>query len=295
MGESSIESPLDDVRSPLLKDLHPKVPLLSAPFAIQKNLSKHRYLLGNMVKRNLNQRYDKALLGYLWTLLEPALLALVYYVLFVIIADYEDQSYPMLILLGVIGWGLFARILNSTVSTLVSNAGMIKQSGFPLELYSASDSRTNLVISAISLLTVIPFMVYLNLQPSSHLWMLPVAMFMLYLSAWGVGLMVASANVVFPDVAHVFRFITRAGFFVSPIMWTYELLIERAGADSPYVDIAMLNPVVVPLTMMKHSVLGTIPDFATHHIVYAVAFPVVVYILGSMIFSATSRGVVKRL
>ena len=138
-------------------------------------------------------------------------------------------------------------------------------------------------------------MFYLGLEPTSTLWMLPVAMFMLYVSAWGAGLMVASANVVFPDVAHVFRFITRAGFFVSPVMWTYEILIERAGADSPYIDIAMLNPIVVPLTMMKHSVQGTIPDFALQHIIYAVAFPIIVYFLGSMIFTATSRGVVKRL
>lgn len=294
MGDEVNTTPIDE-RSPSLKDLHPKVPILSSPFQLPKNLSKHRYLLRNMVKRNLNQRYNKALLGYLWTLLEPALLASVYYVLFVIIANYEDESYPMLILIGVIGWGLFARIMNSTVSTLTSNAGLIKQAGFPLEIYSASESRTILVISSISLLTIIPFMFYLDLQPTSGLWMLPVAMFMLYFSAWGIGLMVASANVVFPDVAHIFRFISRAGFFVSPVMWTYEILIDRAGADSPYIGIAMLNPVVVPLTMMKHSVQGTIPDFALQHIIYAAVFPIIVYIFGSIIFTATSRGVVKRL
>ena len=282
-------------RNPSLMPLHPPVSFYSAPFHTISNLSKNRYLLNNMVKRNLNQRYDKALLGYLWTLLEPALLASIYYVLFIIIANYEDQSYPMLILLGVIGWGLFARILNSTVSTLVSNSGMIKQTGFPLEIYSAADCKTNLVISSISLLTIIPFMFYLDLAPTTNLWMLPVAMFMLYLSAWGIGMMVASANVVFPDVAHAFRFITRAGFFVSPVMWTYELLIERAGSDSPYIDIALLNPVVVPLTMMKHAAQGTMPDFASHHIIYAAAFPIIAYVLGSIIFSATSRGVVKRL
>ena len=286
---------LESERSPSLMPLHPTVSFFSAPFQMIKNLSKNRYLLNNMVNRNLNQRYDKALLGYFWTLLEPALLAAVYYILFVIIANYEDPSYPMLILLGVIGWGLFARILNSTVSTLVTNSGMIKQTGFPLEIYSAADCRTNLMISGISLLTIIPFMVYLDLAPTTNLWMLPAAMFMLYLTAWGIGLMVASANVVFPDVAHAFRFITRAGFFVSPVMWTYELLIERAGSDSPYIDIAMLNPVVVPLTMMKHAALGTMPDFASHHIIYATAFPILAYVFGSIIFSATSRGVVKRL
>lgn len=294
MGDSVNTTPVDE-RSTSLKDLHPKILLLSSPFQIQKNLSKHHYLLKNMVNRNLNQRYNKALLGYLWTLLEPALLASVYYVLFVIIANHDDKSYPMLILLGVIGWSLFARVLNSTVSTLVTNSGMIKQTGFPLEIFSASDSITNIVISSISLLIVIPFMFYLDLQPTSGLLMMPVAMFMLYFSAWGVGLIVASANVVFPDLAHLFRFITRAGFFVSPVMWTYEILIERAGADSPYIDIAMLNPVVVPLTMMKHSVQGTIPQFAIEHIIYASVFPIMAYILGSMIFTATSRGVVKRL
>lgn len=289
------QPPRSDERSPSLENLHPKVSVFSAPLHIRKNLSKHRYLLDNMVSRNLNQRYDKALLGYLWTFLEPALLALVYYILFIIIANYDDKSYPMLILLGVIGWGLFARILNSTVSSLVTNAGMIKQTGFPLEIYSAAECKTNLVISSISLLTIIPFMFYLDLAPTVHLWMMPVAMFMLYLSAWGIGLMVASANVVFPDVAHAFRFITRAGFFVSPVMWTYEMLIERAGADSSYIDIAMLNPVVIPLTMMKHSAQGTIPDFAYHHIIYAAVFPILAYIFGSIIFTATSRGVVKRL
>ena len=294
MGDAA-NTPLHEERGPSLKNLHPQVPMFSSPFQIKKNLSTHRYLLKNMVNRNLNQRYNKALLGYLWTLLEPALLASVYYVLFVIIANYEDKSYPMLILLGVIGWGLFARIMNSTVSTLVTNSGMIKQTGFPLEIYSASDCKTNLIISSISLLTIIPFMFYLDLQPTSALWMLPVAMFMLYLSAWGIGLMVASANVVFPDVAHAFRFITRAGFFVSPVMWTYELLIDRAGADSPYIAIAMLNPVVVPLTMMKHSAQGTIPDFAIQHVIYAAAFPILAFIFGSIIFTATSRGVVKRL
>ncbi len=248
-----------------------------------------------MVKRNLNQRYNKALLGYVWTLLEPALLAAVYYILFIIIADYEDKNYPMLILLGVIGWSMYAKILNATVATLYNNSGMIKQSGFPLEIYPASDCLTNLAISSISVFTVIPFMIYLGIQPAATLWMLPVALIMLLFTALGIGMMFASANIVFPDITHAFRFITRAGFFVSPIMWTYEILISRVGVNSPYLEIVMLNPVVVPLTMMRHAIQGTIPEFETYHVVYAALFPIVSYLIGSIIYSKSARGVVKRL
>jgi lipopolysaccharide transport system permease protein len=282
-------------REPQLKDMHPHVPLLQSPLRVISNLKSNHYLLKNMVKRNLNQRYNRALLGYLWTLLEPALLAMVYYILFIIIANYQEERYPMWILLGVIGWGMFARIVNSTISSLSDNSGMIKQTGFPLEIYSSATSITQLVMTLISFAVVIPFMINLGLQPTPNLWMLPAALIMLFTSAYGVGLIFASMNVVFPDVGHAFRFVTRAGFFVSPVMWTYEMIIERVGTDSVYIDIILLNPVVVPITMIRHSIEGTIPAFELHNIIYAVAFPIMVFVLGTMIFTKTSRGVVKRL
>ena len=286
---------LDTTRGDNLRNLHPKISPFAAPFILFSNLKRDWYLLSNMVNRNLNQKYNKALLGYVWTLLEPALLALVYYILFIIIADYEDRNYPMLILLGVIGWTFFVKVLNSTVSTMQNNSGMIKQSGFPIEIFPASDTLTNLAICCISVFTVIPFMIHLSLPPSATLWMLPVAVVMLMFSAVGIGLIFAPLNIVFPDTSHVFRFITRAGFFVSPIMWTKEILISRVGESSPYIDIVMLNPVVVPLTMMRHAIQGTTPEFETLHLIYAILFPLFAYVTGAIVFTKTARSVVKRL
>lgn len=278
-----------------LVPFHTKVSALTAPFKLFSNLSSRRYLLKNLVKRDLNQKYNNAFLGYIWTLLEPALLASVYYVLFIIIAKNSEPNYPMWVLLGVIGWGMFARMLNGTVNSLSSNSGMIKQTNTPMELYSFSAAITQLVITILSLLIIIPFMVYLEIGPSLNLWMLPLSIISLMITAWGFGLIFASANVVFPDVAHAFRFITKIGFFVSPVMWTYEMLIERAGSDSIYFDIIMLNPVIVPLTCMRHSIEGTIPEFEMMHLVYACVFPVLSYIIGSIVFLKYSRGVVTRL
>lgn len=294
MAEEIINDSLESGRANL-SPIQEKTNFHKAPFTLISNLKKNRYLLQNIVKRNLNQKYGKAKLGYIWTVLEPALLAAVYYVLFIIIADHAEKNYPLWVILGVIGWGLFAKIINQTVNSLTTNSGMINQTNFPLEIYSFSQSITQLIITFLSLLVIIPFIFYLGLSPIKTIWILPLAIFSLFLAAWGIGLLFASLNVIFPDISHVFRFITRAGFFVSPVMWTYEMVIDRVGINSIYFEIIMLNPVVVPITLMRHSIEGTLPDFATYHLVYALIFPFICYIIGSIVFLKMSRGVVTRL
>jgi ABC-type polysaccharide/polyol phosphate export permease len=290
-----LQTGLDNSSKSNLRPFYQEESFIKSPFKLISNLLNYKYLVKNLVNRDLNQKYNNAILGYVWTLLEPALLASVYYVLFIIIANHTEPNYPMWVLIGVIGWGMFSRILNGTVNSLTTNSGMIKQSNIPMEVYSFSLATTQLVITVISMLIVVPFMVQLEIAPSTNLWMLPVSILCLMITAWGFGLIFASANVIFPDVAHLFRFITKAGFFVSPVMWTYEMLIERAGSDSIYFDIAMLNPVVVPLTCMRHSIEGTVPSFELIHVIYAAIFPIISYIIGSIIFTKYSRGVVTRL
>ena len=290
-----LQTGLDSSIKSNLRPFYQEESFIKSPFKLISNLLNYKYLVKNLVNRDLNQKYNNAILGYVWTLIEPALLASVYYVLFIIIANHSEPNYPMWVLIGVIGWGMFSRILNGTVNSLTANSGMIKQSNIPMELYSFSLATTQLVITVISMLIVVPFMVQLEIAPSTNLWMLPVSILCLMITAWGFGLIFASANVIFPDVAHLFRFITKAGFFVSPVMWTYEMLIERAGSDSIYFDIVMLNPVVVPLTCMRHSIEGTVPSFELIHVIYAAIFPIISYIIGSIIFTKYSRGVVTRL
>ena len=277
-----------------LRPMHPEFSIVKSPFTLLAAVSSNLYLVKNLVRRDLNQKYKNAILGYVWTLLEPALLASVYYVLFIIIANHSEPNYPMYVLLGVIGWGMFSRILNGTVNSLSSNSGMIKQTNIPMQIYSLSLATTQFVITCLSLLIVIPFMIHLEITPTANLWMLPLSILALMITSWGFGLIFASANVVFPDLAHLFRFITKAGFFVSPVMWTYEMLVERAG-DTFYFDIAMLNPVVIPLTCMRHAIDGTTPEFEFVHILYAALFPIFSYIIGSIIFQKYSRRVVTSL
>ena len=73
-------------------------------------------LLRLLVKRDLNARYRRAYLGYAWAVLEPLLLAVVYTFIFTILVGSIDPLYPVKIILGIIGWTMFARSLTTSTN-----------------------------------------------------------------------------------------------------------------------------------------------------------------------------------
>ena len=265
-----------------LRPMHPEFSIIKSPFTLLAVVSSNLYLVKNLVRRDLNHKYKNAILGYVWISLEPALLASVYYVLFIIIANHSEPNYPMYVLLGSNWMGDVFQNTQWNCKFIIKkfwNDKADKHSNANLLFIMAA---TQFVISCLSLLIVIPFMIHLEITPTANLWMLHVSILALMITSWGFGLIFASANVI-PGLGSFFRFITKAGFFVSPVMWTYEMLVERAG-DTIYFDIAMLNPVVIPLTCIRHSIDGTTPEFEFVHIIYAALFPIISYFIGSIIF-----------
>ena len=62
-----------------------KLPFLSAPFSIGKNLYEYRQLLSHFVSRDMKVKYHNSILGYAWSVLEPLALTVTFYILFAIL------------------------------------------------------------------------------------------------------------------------------------------------------------------------------------------------------------------
>ena len=272
---------------------NPIVPIHRGPYEFIQTMIKEWYLVSNLVRRDLKTRYGRASIGFGWIFLEPLLLSAVYYVLFTMIADRPEPNYALHVIIGVIVWSHFGKSLLATISCLTRGKGLIKQVYFPREILAVSPVLTQLWISMISLTAVIPVMWYLNVMPSSTIWMLPVSLILATMLALGLGLMLAPINAISQDVSHLFRFIVRAGFFISPVMWTYEMMIERAPEN--WVDMIMLNPMVVPLTYARHGLDGTPLVLDNIHLIYSVGFAIGAMIIGMTIFKRWEARVVKYL
>ena len=60
----------------------------------------NRFLIRNLVRREVRGRYRNALLGYAWAFIEPALFALVYWFLFIMLSGNPDKMYAVWVLIG---------------------------------------------------------------------------------------------------------------------------------------------------------------------------------------------------
>jgi len=250
---------------------------------VLKDLFSSRHLLKLLVKRDLSGRYRRAYLGYAWAVLEPLLLAIVYTFIFTILVGSSDPLYPVKIILGIIGWTMFARSLTTSAKSLSSSINLFQFARVPKTVFATSGTLTNAVLALISLSCLIPFYFIHELPISINLLFLPIWLLVLSFTGWGIGLLLAPLACKVPDVLNLINFLVRAGFFLSPVMWTYDMFNSRFG-DGWHAIVAHMNPTVVPITGMRDAVLGEsslIPAYG-----YAMCFGIAIigFVLGSIVF-----------
>mgnify|MGYP000379620095 CR=1 FL=1 len=262
------------------------------PWLIWLNIRKHNYLISNFIQRDLRLKYRNSVLGYFWSLLEPLMLSGVYFVLFIIIKGSPEPNYPLWVILGVIIWGHFSQSLNGSITSLTHNSELIKQVYFPREIFALTNLGSNLCMAGLSLLVTIPFMYYFEIYPTVYLLMVPLGLIMTSLLALGIGLGMACLNVINRDIEHFFRFVIRAGFYLSPVIWTIDMVPTSRAALSTFM---FLNPVTVPITMVRNGIDGRELGIDLIYVAYSVAFCILSFLFGTMAFKRFEADVVKKL
>lgn len=284
---------MDDsqVAAPVLRPIGVKSNALLAPVHTLSEIRKNRFLVRNLIRREVRGRYRNAALGYAWTVIEPALLASVYWFLFIMLSGNPDEMYAVWVLIGVIVWSCFSKSLNAATNSLTKNMRTIHLVYFPRSIFPVSGIGANIIVTLMSCMVIVPIIYIYDMPITVHLIWIPVGVVMAGFMALGLGMMMAPLNCVNRDVEHLVRFITRAGFFVSPVMWTAEMAMERGA----WGEAALWNPMVVPITMVRHGLEGKTVELPYGIVAASIVACILFYLIGSMVFSKYERGAVKYL
>lgn len=279
------------VSSPVLRRIGKKTNPFLAPLSTLSEIRKNRFLVRNLVRREVRGRYRNAGLGYAWAIIEPALLALVYWFLFIMLSGNPDELYAVWVLIGVIVWSCFSKSLNAATNSLSRNVRTIHLVYFPRSIFPVSGVGANIVVTLMSCMIILPIIYIYDMPITVHMIWIPVGVLMAGFMALGLGMMMAPLNCVNGDVEHLIRFITRAGFFVSPVMWTAEMALERGA----WGEAALWNPMVVPITMVRHGLEGKAVELPDGIVMASILCSIALYLIGTMVFSRYERGAVKYL
>ncbi len=258
------------------------------PFVMLSDIISSRHLLSLLVKRDIATRYRRAYLGFSWAILEPLLLAGVYSVVFTILVGSSDPLYAAKVVLGVIGWSLFSRSVTSSAKSLTNSVNLFQFARVPKSVFATNGPITNTILALFSLLSVIPFFIIHDLPVTVNLLMVPLWLFFISFTGWSIGLLVAPISCKIPDMMNIINFLVRAGFFLSPVMWTYDMFSRRFGEGWQSV-VAHLNPTIVPLTEIRDAVLGTSSNIPSWGYSMCFAISVIFYLFGSIVFMRSAH------
>lgn len=193
-----------------------------------EELLNYRYLLRNLVRRDLKARYKNSAFGIIWSLLNPLAMMLVFTLLFTVMGNDSTRDYAIFVLVGLIPWNFFSGSVLSGTNSVTGNSSLVKKVYFPRELLPTSSLMSNLVNFAIAFIVLVIFLYLFGIGLTIHALWVPAILVTQLIFTLGLVLMLGSLNVFYRDVMMMMEVVIMAWFFLTPVFYSLELFGETA-------------------------------------------------------------------
>jgi ABC-2 type transport system permease protein len=218
-----------------------------------KELRSYRELLGLLVRRELKARYKDSALGFLWSLLRPLAVLLVYYVAIgkFLGAERSIPSFAIYIFTGLTVWTFFTEVVAGSTGCIVGNAGLIKKVYLPREVFPLSvvGSATFTLLTQFVVLGL-ALVVAGEIPTGSRLLFVPLSLLVLFTFATALGFVLAAVNVYLRDVQYLVEIGITVLFWFSPIVYSWELVRSVVG-NEVLQQLYLANPVTAVVLGMQ--------------------------------------------
>ena len=261
-----------------------------------KNAYKYRYLMQEIVRKNVKLQYRDSFLGMLWTFLQPLLTMIVLVFIFGTIFGRSSEGvvcYPVYLLTGRLLYEFFTQSTKRAMRSIRHSASVLKKVYVPKYIYPVASVLSNFVTFLISLSVLVVVMGYFLIKnhftgayPDLHLsWYILLSfapIIILCILCLGVGLILSVLNVFFKDVEYIYDVVCMMLFYVTPIMYRLTTF-QKSGMSPNVIHVLMLNPLYSIIEMFRSCVLYC-EMWNWNHFFYGLGTSVVILIFGVFVF-----------
>ncbi|HXY93849.1 MAG TPA: ABC transporter permease [Acidimicrobiia bacterium] len=202
---------------------------------------RYRELLVAFTRTELKVKYKNSVLGFAWSMLNPALYLVVFYVVFQLILGSGIPSFPIFLLSGLLVWNLFSVGVSAATGSVVANAGLVRKVALPREILPLASVGAALIHFFLQAIVLFGAIVIVHYEVAlAYLPLLPVALVALLLFSAALGVLLAAINVQLRDTAHFVELAMLAWFWMTPIVYPYGLVAGKLG---PHAWLYLCNPI----------------------------------------------------
>ena len=258
-------------------------------------VTRRRSIVWTLVQRDLRVRYSNSLLGYVWTVLDPLLMATVYFVVFTFIfkagARVADRPYFLYLLSGLLAWQWFTASVNDTTKSLIQEARLVRSTNLPREIWVIRCVVAKGVEFLLSLPVLVGFVIYYLVRGRVDLdWELvffPLGMLLQFLLLVGLGLILAPLTVLATDMQRVVRILLRFMFYLTPVLYGTHAVPEVLRV------ILAFNPLNGILSLYRGGLFAR--SVSWFDVGLSTAITLVLLVVGFWLFARLERTVLKEI
>ena len=270
-----------------------QAPRLSGWRTYLRNLWRWREFGWFLAMGNLKARNASTSLGLFWWVLNPLIMAAIYFLVFGVIFDGRrgDEDFLAWLLSGVFVFNYTATTMTSGANSILANGRLLVNIRFPrlvLPISAVIETGIGFVLSLV-VYYVIAWPAN-GVGPGAGLVWLPAAFALHTLFNLGLAGWAARLAIPFRDINNLIPHITRLWFYLSPIIWPLSLIESRGGWME---QIASLNPMFGMLSFYRTALMGRPLD--TEAFVLALVWTAVIGLGGILSFVRNEGNMVRYL
>jgi ABC-2 type transport system permease protein len=195
-----------------------------------------KFLVYNLVDRNLTVKYRRSIFGFFWTILSPLASSAIFYFVFKVVMKVEKEHYLAFIICGVFPWNYFSQSTHEATESIVGNYGLVTKIPIPIHVFPYVTALTNFITLALSVPVMFGVAYFSGVTLGwNSLWLF-YFLILLMLFTYATGAILAISFVYLRDLKHALALLTQVWFYATPVLYDSGLIPEK------YQAILYLNP-----------------------------------------------------
>lgn len=237
-------------------------------------MKRYKYLLYDLVTKDIKTKYRRSVLGILWSVLNPLLMMLVLTAVFSNIIRVEvEGGFALFYLTGYIIFNFISESTSFSLYTITSAAPLIKKVYIPKYVFPLEKcifSFVNMLFSLIAFVIVFVFFcVTGKVTPHFSMLLFPLPMIYVFLFSLGLCFILSALMVFFRDIGHIWGILLTVWMYASPIIYPIEMVPGWLAS------IIKLNPLYHYIDYFRNVMIyGRVPGLVENGVclLYSVAF-----------------------
>lgn len=237
----------------------------------------YKDLLINLTVNELKLKYKNSVIGFLWSLLNPLMMLIIYSIAFKIILRISVHNFELFMFVGLLPWMFVQGSISQSTNSIINNQNLVKKVYFPRIILPLSVVFSNFINFLMTLVVLFFALFIYKIRITAAFFLLPVILIITLLIASGISIFLSSITVKYRDVSHLVDVIFMAWFYLTPIIYPLSMVPE------PYKSFILANPLTGVIEMYRSVLLdGKLPEFGSF--VVASIYGVLLFFAGVWIF-----------